>query len=201
MTPLPLKLRKSLLIRAAIVLVILIAFLFLLFIPQMTKTKTLARVVDNLYFENQHLEELVLSSGHPGERLQSIQNLLQDYREMIPPRSMLSEVLDKVATRAEEDGLEVLSLKPLRNLPYLKGNKEITQTHSEHVYEVMMSMQAKGLFFELGRYLTSLETGPYRILVKHVSLKTRHSGENEGPQEPELQIEIVMGILMKFPIE
>ncbi len=197
MTQLHAKLRKNFLIRTGIAGVVLAGFFFFLFLPQYWAVKDLAETVDGLHRENQMMQTTVLASGHSGRKLQEIREKLQTYRSMIPMRSRLPEVLDQVATRAQADGLEVISIRPLHNVAFLDGDQELFRRQDQQVYEAILQMEATGYFFEIGRYLSSLETAPYKILLKKVDVK-RPRTEIEG-REPELTLNIVFSVLMRFP--
>src|SRR3990167_156497 len=142
--------RKNFFVRAGLLITLLLIFIFLFLIPTLVGTKSLAHEVDGLYAANQQIQDEILSSGHSGQKLESIQKLLHNYERMIRPRTELSDILNKIASKAQEYGLEVLTLKPLRNTPYPGDAEALLKNPDEKVYEVVISMTAKGHFLELG---------------------------------------------------
>lgn len=201
MAQLAFRLGKNLLIQVGVLSTILALFILFFLIPQHTKTRRLARQVESLYVDNQRTQSLVLSSGHSGEKLQNIQKLLGRYRSMIPPRTQLPEVLDKIASRAEADGLEVLSLKPLRDIPYLADDLGLLKGQKLQVVKVVIGLEAKGHFFEIAHYLVHLENGPFKMIVEGVRFENTSPVKERTLKEPELTVTIDIGILMKFPSE
>ncbi len=200
MTSVVAKLRRNLLIKLGAWLVAFCLFVFLTLIPKYISTKTLAKTVDDLYAENEQMQQTVLSTEGSGKKLQETREKLIVYRNMVPSRDRLPEVLDQIASRAQADGLSVSSLKPLRNVPYAKDSQEIFKKWDQQPYEVVIDLQVSGQFFEIGQYLSHLENGPYKMIVKSLELKTRGRAA-QGAGEPELDIKLTVGILMRFNVE
>jgi Tfp pilus assembly protein PilO len=200
MTSVVAKLRRNLLIKLGAWLGAFCLFIFLTLIPKFVSTKALARAVDSLYGENEQMQQTVLSTEGSGKKLQEIREKLIDYRNRVPPRDRLPKVLDQIASRAQADGLSVSSLKPLRNVPYAKDSQDIFKKWDQQPYEVVISLQVSGQFFEIGQYLSHLENGPYKLIIKSLELKTRGRAV-QGAGEPELDIKLTVGILMRFNVE
>jgi len=190
-------LKRNFYVRAGVLIVLLVLFVFIFVLPAHDKTKQLAQRVDNVYLENRQTQGIIIASGHSGQKLEHIQTLLQKYQQMVRPRSELSYVLDKIASRAQAHGLEVVSLKPLNNVPYAGDVNGILKNNSQQVYEVVISMKAKGHFMEVGRYVSDLEEAPFKIIIKNLALKTPSFADNES-KEPELSVKLVLSILMLF---
>ncbi|MDD5217015.1 MAG: type 4a pilus biogenesis protein PilO [Candidatus Omnitrophica bacterium] len=194
-------LKKNVLIKFAISGGVLLLFVFLLFLPQYGRTQLLRSEVENLSKENERIQTMVISTEKTGEKLQSIQNQLRKYQGMLPPRGTLSNVLDKIASRAQVDGLQVFSIKPLRDLAYAEADPELLKNHGQKIIQVVISISAQGRYGSLGRYISHLENSPYKILIREVIVQNMDMIASQEGKEPELTIDLTLGILMKVPQE
>jgi len=190
-------LKRNIFIRAGSILSVYAVALILILIPMHQRTTQMEKQVEELLVNNQKIQHIMLAGKHSGEQLEIIKKRLEKYKTMIPERSRLSEVLDNIAKRAQGDGLEVLSLKPVKDGP-LEGGKDrpaILTRPNDELYEIVINMKANAQFFELGQYLSDLEKAPYMIVIKQVQVDSPGKVVAQE-REPELSVSITMAIMM-----
>lgn len=192
------KLRRSFWFQAGFFSLLLVIFFFFIILPRFFSMRTITGEVEALYQQNERIQELILSSEHSGEKLQSTLAQLEKYQEMLPPSEELSDVLDKIASRAQADGLEVLSLKPLRDIPFLDLPAGLLKDPREQVIEALIEIKMQGSFFEVGRYVYHLENGPYKMIVRSVTMSNKNPvSPLRGGEEPDLSVDLIVSVLMR----
>lgn len=196
--------RKNFYIRAGIFAVGIVLFVAIFLIPKFLSTRELAKKVNVLVQENQNIQGKILTSEHSGEMLQKIKNRLEHYKRMIPARDQFAHVLDQIASKAQEDGLKVVFIRPVRNVLYESADENlerINAAQTEKVHESTLEMQVSGSFFDLGQYLKHLEQAPFKILVKNVLIRNDKKDAAKALQQPELTVHLTLAVLVMAPVE
>ena len=188
---------RRLLIKAGLVNVLFLAVFFLGILPKFMAVRRLSAEVHRSFHDNQILQEMILTAKNSGQRLERIQEKLEQYRKKVLRPGDLTHVLDEIGSQAQAEHMNVLSLQALdqpRKIPgepFTDGEWEIQQ--------VRIALKAEGEYPDLQRYFKQLEGMPYQVSVQSIFLKNTSVDAMVPNKEPLLRMEVTLGVLMRFP--
>lgn len=174
---------------------------WLVVVPKYLEARELQGAVLARFWENQRIEKIILSSENPGKRFQEIHEHLNRYQEYVPPSHRSLQILDDLPKWAERSGLQVQSIKTLKERPYLGRDGAPFRDEEIEVHEFGIEMKLEGTYFSLRRYLTDLRKTNYKIRSLNIILKNPRAGFNiSDTPEPKLLIELELGVLVRSPV-
>ncbi len=195
------KLQKKLAIQGGILAAVFLIFLVVVIMPLSQNLSRVRGEVEGRFGENQRVQNLILDSQRSAEKLQKILERLHEYHVMIPPREKLSEALEYIASQAQSNQLEVQSLQPLNDRPYMLAGGGKFFEGGREVRDVIVDLKARGQYLDFGRYVTALENMPFKVLIKNIELRSNATAKDGMAQASTLTAHMQMGILMMAPAE
>ena len=190
------RLQKRLLTRIGGLGIFCFLFAVAVLIPKYMEKNNLSQAVAQLSGDNLQVKKVILTSHQFGERLHDIVSQLEYYRHRVPSRESLPEILEEIASRAQDNQLEVLSLQPMKDKPLTGSGNEPVEMGDKKIHELTIDMKARGKYVSLGHYLSQLEMAPYAILVKGVEIKNEKA-DIHAEGDPSLEIKLKLGVLLK----
>ncbi len=189
--------QRRLVIKAVLMLLVIFLLWIILFMPRLKEQKDLKQTVEKATKTSHDTQKMIVTSYRFGERLEDILNQLEYYRNMVPSREKLPEILEKVASQAQENQLHVLSLQPIGEKPFISDASKVLQNEKKEVDQVLFRMRARGNYAQATSYLAQLESAPYAILIKEVVFQNPKIDLSALKKEPTLDIQLKFAILMK----
>ena len=174
---------------------ILSLFFGFVILPMQWKVRGLSTDVQKFSDENQKIQGMILSANRTGKNFQLILDRLEHYQKMIPNRETVSNILELIGSSAEVHQLDVQSLKPRTDKPYVSIDGKPFLTQGREAQELLINMEARGSFFSLGNYLAWLEKVPYKITVKEVEIKNLGASGGKASAGDDLNVNLTFGIL------
>jgi len=193
--------QKKLAIRGGILVIVSLAFLVIVIMPLSQKLSRITGEVEGRFGESQRVQNIILDSKRSAEKLQKILIRLEEYQNKIPHRTKLSEALDYLASEAQTHNLEVLSLQPLKDRTFRNVDGTGLQHDGYEVQDVEIDLKARGNYLDLGRYVSALETMPFKVLVKNIDVRRNAPVSDEVVRDSMLTATFRIGVLMMAPAE
>jgi len=190
--------QKKLAMKAGIVVGVLTVFAFVIVGPKYSAQKKIQDEIKSLTDRSHQIQKIIPRFGHSGKKYRDILNTLSSYRGQIPYRENLPEVIDYVASKAQDDRLDVVSLQPTTSQEFLQADGSPFEDQGRQVRKLMIRMKLKGNYLNLGRYLEDLKGSPYEILIEGVSIKNERVSVKKRESGGDLTIDLALGVLMMF---
>jgi Tfp pilus assembly protein PilO len=186
--------QKKLCLKAGIAAFILVVIWLFVLAPKFHEKNALDEQVMHLSADNVRVKKIILSSDQSGDRLREILSRLAYYRNRLSSNESMPNVLEEIASMAQANRLQVLSLQPLGDEPVPEAAS--LAPRQGKIQSLIVGMNIRGTFSQLIRYLSELENGDKAILVKELKLKNPERTTGLIKSEPKLEIELKLGILM-----
>lgn len=191
--------QKKFFIKASLLVVVFVAFFCVFFIPKYLAVQKIKGRTNALFHENQRVSQIILASKNPGKRFAEIQQELEDYQRHVPQQDAVLTLLEELPSWAEAVGLRVLSITPAPDEAYLLNDATMNLEGQQEVREYVVDLKLKGTYFEISRYLRELQNSKYRVRTRKVFLNNPNPEAGERAVEPQLLVDLQLGILIRFP--
>ena len=195
------KLQKRLAIHGGLLVVAFLLFLVIVIMPLSQNLSRVKGEVEGRFGENQRVQSIILDSQRSAEKLRKILERLKEYQGKIPAREKLSEALDYIASQAQANQLEVLSLQPLKDKTFKDYDGRGFKHNGDEVQDVEIDLKARGNYLDLGRYVSALENMPFKVIVKNIDVKRNAPVHDGMVRDSILTATFRIGILMMAPVE
>jgi len=191
------RLQRKMLMKVAVGSGVLFLLGVVALFPKYNERNRLRLAVKELSGDSQQTRKMIETSYRFGERLEDILNQLEYYRNAVPSREALPEILDEIASKAQESQLQIISLQPMGEKAVENSGDQFLDPSNQEIQELLFLIKGRGTYLQFAGYLAQLENARYAILVKEVHLRNQQLNTAPAEREPVLDIEIKLAFLMK----
>lgn len=164
--PLDPKLRKNLLLGAAVVAAAAVAFYMEIYQPRVQANADLADQLATLQSSNSRARGLTRGATSPEEALELYRRQLAVVEGLIPSTEELPDLLDAISAQAQSTGVEISLIQP------------VSATQERYYTRRVYDMAVLGQYQEIGEFLTRVASLPR--IVTPVDLRVAPQGQQPG---------------------
>lgn len=176
----------------------LLLFLVLMILPKYFSVKRLQAEVDHSLADYHRIQNIIFEANGSGQKFKGILANLEDYRRMVPLEELVPEAVSKISSLAQRSGLEVVTFEPKEEATYFSANHQKFEEGNRVVGENIFAIELRGSFFSLGNFISLLEEGPYKIIIKKIIMQNPDYAGAEPKRGKTLNMKITFSLLALF---
>ncbi len=152
--------RKQLLGISAIVLVVLIFFIFV-YIPQHRKVRGLKKQMQDISEQISLTRAMLGDMEQLGPILGRMQQEMKRFEDRLPSTKEIASVLSELSSRMKESSsLEVLSMRPQKPLPVLDNDGRPVYMDEKPLNRIEIELKLHATYEDLAKYVRKVQDSP-----------------------------------------